>query len=137
ARRRLGLTATLVREDGKEGEVFSLIGPKKYDVPWRELETQGWIAAATCTEIRVALPDEARMDYAVAELRDKYRIASENAAKENVVGKLLKQHANERVIVIGQYITQLKRLSKRFDIPLITGSTPNGEREILYNQFRS
>jgi len=136
ARRRLGLTATLVREDGREGDVFSLIGPKKYDVPWRELETQGWIAAASCTEIRTALPDDVRMEYAVAELRDKYRIASENEAKDNVVSQLLKKHANERVIVIGQYISQLKRLSKRFDIPLIMGSTPNAEREDLYSKFR-
>lgn len=137
ARRRLGLTATLVREDGREGDVFSLIGPKKYDVPWRELETQGWIAAASCTEIRVALPDEVRMEYAVAELRDKYRIASENEAKDHVVEELLQRHAQERVIVIGQYISQLKRLSRRFDLPLITGSTPNDEREVLYNKFRT
>jgi len=136
ARRRLGLTATLVREDGREGDVFSLIGPKKYDVPWRELETAGWIAAATCTEIRVSLPADVRMEYAVAELRDKYRIASENPTKDDVVAELLKRHANERVIVIGQYISQLKRLAKRFDIPLITGSTPNSEREELYTKFR-
>jgi DNA excision repair protein ERCC-3 len=136
ARRRLGLTATLVREDGREGDVFSLIGPKKYDVPWRELETAGWIAAATCTEIRVALPADVRMEYAVAELRDKYRIASENPTKDDVVEELLRRHANERVIVIGQYITQLKRLAKRFQIPLITGATPNPEREDLYGQFR-
>src|SRR5687768_11953413 len=131
ARRRLGLTATLVREDGREGDVFSLIGPKKYDVPWRELETAGWIAAATCTEIRVALPADVRMEYAVAELRDKYRIASENPTKDDVVEELLRRHASERVIVIGQYITQLKRLAKRFQIPLITGATPNPEREDL------
>src|SRR6187399_2774505 len=96
ARRRIGLTATLVREDGREGDVFSLIGPKKYDVPWRELETQGWIAAATCMEIRVALPADQRMDYAVAELRDKYRIASENPTKDDVVARLLENHARER-----------------------------------------
>jgi DNA excision repair protein ERCC-3 len=136
ARRRLGLTATLVREDGREGDVFSLIGPKKYDVPWRELETQGWIAAATCTEIRVALPTEQRMDYAVAELRDKYRIASENPTKDDVVARLLENHARERVIVIGQYIRQLKQLAARFGIPLITGATPNAEREDLYAKFR-
>ncbi|HKA06809.1 MAG TPA: DNA repair helicase XPB [Gemmataceae bacterium] len=136
ARRRLGLTATLVREDGREGDVFSLIGPKKYDVPWRELETQGWIAAATCTEIRVALPAEQRMEYAVAELRDKYRIASENPTKDDVVAGLLENHATERVILIGQYIRQLKRLAARFQIPLITGSTPNAEREDLYAKFR-
>ncbi|HEX3150844.1 MAG TPA: DNA repair helicase XPB [Gemmataceae bacterium] len=137
ARRRLGLTATLVREDGREGDVFSLIGPKKYDVPWRELETQGWIAAANCTEIRVALPADVRMEYAVAELRDKYRIASENPTKDDVVEELLKRHKHERVIVIGQYISQLKRLSKRFEIPLITGATPNSEREDLYGKFRN
>jgi DNA excision repair protein ERCC-3 len=136
ARRRLGLTATLVREDGREGDVFSLIGPKKYDVPWRELETAGWIAAATCTEIRVSLPTDVRMEYAVAELRDKYRIASENPTKDDVVAELLRRHANERVIVIGQYISQLKRLAKRFDIPLITGATANPEREDLYGRFR-
>src|SRR5262245_28065064 len=136
ARRRLGLTATLVREDGREGDVFSLIGPKKYDVPWRELETQGWIAAATCTEIRVALPADIRMEYAVAELRDKYRIARENPTKDDVVARLLEKHAHERVIVIGQYIRQLKQLAARFEIPLITGSTPNAEREDLYAKFR-
>lgn len=137
ARRRLGLTATLVREDGRESDVFSLIGPKKYDVPWRELETQGWIASANCSEIRAALPTEARMEYAVAELRDKYRIASENPAKDDLVAELLKRHSHERVIIIGQYISQLKRLSERFNLPLITGATKNEEREVLYNQFRS
>ena len=136
ARRRLGLTATLVREDGRESDVFSLIGPKKYDVPWRELETQGWIASASCAEIRTALPSEARMEYAVAELRDKYRIASENPAKDDIVAQLLKRHAKERVIIIGQYISQLKRLSERFNLPLITGSTKNDEREDLYGKFR-
>src|SRR5438270_2106885 len=136
ARRRLGLTATLVREDGREGDVFSLIGPKKYDVPWRELETKGWIAEANCTEIRVALPEPLRMEYAVAEWRDKYRIASENPAKDDVVASLLGHYAGDRVLVIGQYLKQLRRLSKRLGIPLITGSTPNGEREDLYNRFR-
>jgi DNA excision repair protein ERCC-3 len=137
ARRRLGLTATLIREDGKEGEVFSLIGPKKYDVPWRELETKGWIASASCTEIRVALPDDAtRMAYAVADHRAKYRIASENPAKDDVVAELLDRYHDQRVIVIGQYLAQLKQLSQRFDIPLITGSTGNAEREDLYNRFR-
>jgi len=137
ARRRLGLTATLVREDGREGDVFSLIGPKKYDVPWRELETKGWIASASCTEIRVALPDDKRMEYAVAEWRDKYRLASENPVKDDIVAKLLERYADQRVIVIGQYIKQLKQISKRFDIPLITGQTGQPEREVLYNQFRS
>jgi DNA excision repair protein ERCC-3 len=137
ARRRLGLTATLVREDGREADVFSLIGPKKYDVPWRELETRGWIAEATCTEIRIAMPDALRMEYAVAEWRNKYRIASENAAKDDVVARLLDHYRNSRVLIIGQYLHQLRELRKRFDIPLITGQTPQSEREELYNKFRS
>ncbi len=138
ARRRLGLTATLIREDGREGDVFSLIGPKKYDVPWRELETKGWIASASCTEIRVALPDDAnRMAYAVADHRAKYRIASENEAKDDVVEELLARYHDQRVLIIGQYLTQLKRLKDRFELPIITGSTPSVEREELYNKFRS
>jgi DNA excision repair protein ERCC-3 len=136
ARRRLGLTATLVREDGREGDVFSLIGPKKYDVPWRDLESKGWIATATCTEIRVALPESMRMEYAIAEWRDKYRIASENPAKEEIVERLLEQYREKRVLIIGQYLKQLRSLSKRFGIPLITGQTPNSEREELYQGFR-
>jgi DNA excision repair protein ERCC-3 len=137
ARRRLGLTATLVREDGREGDVFSLIGPKKYDVPWRELETSGWIAEAACTEVRVALPPPERMEYAVAEWRNKYRVASENPAKEGVVAQLLDRYADARVLIIGQYLTQLRSLARRFGLPLITGATPTVEREGLYNQFRS
>jgi DNA excision repair protein ERCC-3 len=137
ARRRLGLTATLVREDGREGDVFSLIGPKKYDVPWRELETRGWIAEASCTEVRTALPEPTRMEYAVAEWRQKYRIASENEAKDVVVGRLLQRYRGDRVLVIGQYLKQLRRLARRFDIPLITGATPTADREALYNQFRT
>src|SRR4051812_25782137 len=137
ARRRLGLTATLVREDGREGDVFSLIGPKKYDVPWRELETRGWIAEATCTEVRVALPDDMRMEYAVAEWRNKYRIASENPAKDHVVAALIERYGDSRVLIIGQYLKQLRQLRKRFNIPLITGQTLNSEREELYNQFRT
>lgn len=137
ARRRLGLTATLIREDGREGDVFSLIGPKKYDVPWRELETQGWIASATCTEIRVSLPtDELRMAYAVADHRAKYRIASENPVKEEIVEELLARYADQRVLIIGQYLSQLRQLAARFGLPLITGSTPTPEREQLYDQFR-
>ncbi len=136
ARRRLGLTATLIREDGREQDVFSLIGPKKYDVPWRELETRGWIAEASCTEVRVALPEPLRMEYAVAEWRNKYRLASENPAKEDVVGRLLEQYAGKQVLVIGQYLHQLRQLRKRFDLPLITGQTPNVEREELYGKFR-
>src|SRR5919108_488753 len=116
ARRRLGLTATLIREDGKEGDVFSLIGPKKYDVPWRELETRGWIAEATCTEVRVALPEPLRMDYAVAEWRHKYRIASENPAKDDVVERLLERYPTGRILIIGQYLKQLRALRKRYQI---------------------
>jgi DNA excision repair protein ERCC-3 len=138
ARRRLGLTATLIREDGREGDVFSLIGPKKYDVPWRELETKGWIASASCTEIRVALPDEkTRMEYAVADWRHKYRIASENAGKDEVIAELLDQYKDQRVLIIGQYLAQLRTIAKRFDLPLITGSTPSKEREDLYGKFRT
>ncbi len=136
ARRRLGLTATLVREDGREEDVFSLIGPKKFDVPWRELESRGWIAEATCTEIRVSLPTELRMEYAVAPWRHKYRIASENQAKEDVVGSLLEQYQDKQVLVIGQYLRQLRQLQKRFNIPMITGQTCTPEREDLYHRFR-
>jgi DNA excision repair protein ERCC-3 len=136
ARRRLGLTATLIREDGREEDVFSLIGPKKYDVPWRELESRGWIAEATCCEIRVGLPEELRMDYAVAEWRLKYRLASENPGKEDVVARLLEQYAGKQVLIIGQYLKQLRQLKKRFNIPLIMGQTPNDEREDLYDKFR-
>lgn len=136
ARRRLGLTATLIREDGRESDVFSLIGPKKYDVPWRELETRGWIAEATCCEVRVALPDTERMEYAVAEWRNKYRIASENPAKGDLVGALLERYRDSRVLIIGQYLKQLRQLRKRFEIPLITGQTPTAEREELYTKFR-
>ncbi len=126
----------MIREDGREEDVFSLIGPKKYDVPWRELETRGWIAEASCTEIRVALPEPLRMEYAVAEWRNKYRLASENPAKEDVVERLLEQYAGKHVLIIGQYLHQLRQLRNRFDIPLITGQTPNVEREELYGKFR-
>ncbi len=136
ARRRLGLTATLIREDGREGDVFSLIGPKKYDVPWRELESKGWIAEANCTEVRVSMPDDMRMEYAVSEWRHKYRIASENRAKEDVVDRLMQLNDGKNILVIGQYLKQLRSLQKRFDIPLITGATDNMEREDLYGKFR-
>jgi DNA excision repair protein ERCC-3 len=136
ARRRLGLTATLIREDGREEDVFSLIGPKKYDVPWRELESRGWIAEATCTEVRVALPEPLRMEYAVAEWRNKYRIASENPAKDDVVAALLDHYADKNVLIIGQYLKQLRTLRDRFELPLITGQTDNAEREELYHKFR-
>ncbi len=135
-RRRLGLTATLVREDGREADVFSLIGPKKYDVPWRELEKQGWIATAECHEIRVGLSEDEQMNYATAEVREKYRIAAETPAKLSVVRHLVEQHQNDQILVIGQYIDQLKQLAEELDAPLLTGRTPNGQREKLYEQFR-
>jgi len=139
ARRRLGLTATLVREDGREPDVFSLIGPKKYDVPWRVLEEQGWIAEAICTEVRVDMPHELRMEYAVAELRHKFRIASENPVKERVVELLLERFddPSDRVLIIGQYLGQLRKLARRFEIPVITGQTPQRQREELYESFRA
>jgi DNA excision repair protein ERCC-3 len=138
ARRRLGLTATLVREDNREEDVFSLIGPKKFDVPWRVLEQKGWIAEAQCHEIRLGLPGEGRMEYAVAEWRDKFRLASENPAKDDVIALLLDEHdaPEDRVLIIGQYLKQLRRIAARFDLPLITGQTANAEREVLYDQFR-
>lgn len=137
SRRRLGLTATLVREDGLEEDVFSLVGPKRYDVPWRELEKQGWIATADCTEVRVDLPGETRMPYALAGQRDQYRIAAENPLKMDVLEALLKLHANDRTLVIAQYLDQLHELATRFELPLIEGKTPSRRREELYAKFRS
>jgi DNA excision repair protein ERCC-3 len=139
ARRRLGLTATLVREDHREEDVFSLIGPKKYDVPWRVLETKGWIAEAQCHEIRLGLPTGLRMEYALAEWRDKFRLASENPVKEDLVELLLERHNHpeDRVLIIGQYLKQLRRIAERYELPLITGSTPNAEREDLYDRLRA
>ncbi|HEX6509112.1 MAG TPA: DNA repair helicase XPB [Chloroflexota bacterium] len=136
ARRRLGLTATLVREDGREADVFSLIGPKKYDVPWRELERQGWIATALCHEVRLPMPDELRLEYAVAEEREKYRIAAENPRKLTVLDQLVAKHEDDQVLIIGQYLDQLKAVAERFGAPLITGKTPTREREKLYAAFR-
>jgi len=138
ARRRLGLTATLLREDGREEDVFSLIGPKKFDVPWRVLESRGWIAEAQCHEVRLGLPADARMDYAVAEWRDKFRLASENPVKDDLIELLLERHdgPDDRVLIIGQYLKQLRRIAARFDLPLITGQTTNPEREDLYGRFR-
>ena len=137
ARRRLGLTATLVREDGREDDVFSLIGPKRYDMPWKLLERQGWIAVAYCREIRVELQDEDRMSYALANRREKFRLASENPVKMDIIGSLLKRHPDDLVLIIGQYIKQLKIISEEFDIPLITGSTPIRTRLELYEGFRT
>jgi DNA excision repair protein ERCC-3 len=136
ARRRLGLTATLVREDGREADVFGLIGPKRFDVPWRELERQGWIATAECHEIRVALPDEQRMPYALSEEREKYRMAAENPVKTQVVRELLARHSDDQVLIIGQYLDQLKYLATLLDAPLLTGRTNTTQREKLYDRFR-
>ncbi|MGP1594203.1 MAG: DNA repair helicase XPB [Treponema sp.] len=135
--RRLGLTATLIREDGCEGDVFSLVGPKRYDVPWKELEAKGWIAHAYCTEIRVPLPISQEIEYATASVREKHRIASENSEKNVIVKKLLAKHAEDQILIIGQYITQLQRIAKEINAPVITGKTSNAEREQLYEAFRS
>jgi DNA excision repair protein ERCC-3 len=137
ATRRLGLTATLVREDGKQKEVFSLIGPKRYEVPWKQLEAQGWIATAVCTEIRVPLRNSERMTYALADLREKTMLASTNPEKIPVVRELLARHKGDRVLIIGQYLSQLDLLRDLLEFPLITGATPNGERERLFAAFRS
>ena len=134
--RRLGLTATLVREDGAEDAVFSLVGPKRYDVPWKELEGKGWIAEATCTEIRLDLPPDLKIPYAVASPREKYRIAGENPMKEEVVARLVATHPDENILVIGQYLSQLDSLAKLLEAPIITGKTPNSERDRIYESFR-
>jgi DNA excision repair protein ERCC-3 len=137
ARRRLGLTATLVREDGREDDVFALIGPKKADVPWKEMESQGWIAQAVCTEIRIPLPDELRMPYALAEARSKFRIASENPLKEKVVRQLLNCHSDEPCLIIAMYVEQIKGLAESLNIPVLTGTTPQKKRDHLYEEFKS
>ena len=160
ARRRLGLTATLVREDGREDDVFSLIGPKRYDVAWKVLEKQGWIAEATCHEIRVGMPEDLRLLYAVSDERSRFRLASENPAKIPIVHHLVRLHLGreagegrhsgggparsadtrgagpERILVIGQFLEQLAQIAQSLGAPLITGITPNRERERLYRQFR-
>lgn len=137
SKRRLGLTATLVREDGLEEDVFSLIGPKKYDVPWKELEAKSWIAEAKCVEIRIPMEEDLRLKYSVADDREKFRLASENPEKMRGIRAIIKKHANSHLLVIGQYINQLEEISKAFDIPLITGKTPLGERQELYQAFRT
>lgn len=134
--RRLGLTATLVREDGREGDVFSLVGPKRYDVPWKDLEQRGWIARAFCTEVRIDIPRSKEIAYAVAPTREKYRIASENSEKTGIVEKILALHPDEPILVIGQYISQLETIAKKLHAPLIMGKTPSSQRELLYAAFR-
>ena len=136
AKRRLGLTATLVREDGREDDVFSLIGPKKADVPWKELEKQGWIATAICTEIRVPLEEENRLEYAIADPREKFRLASINPRKEDLIEALLRRHKDDNVLIIGQYLEQLQNIVDRFQAPVITGKTVQREREKIYAAFR-
>jgi DNA excision repair protein ERCC-3 len=136
ARRRLGLTATLIREDNLEGDVFSLIGPKKYDVPWKDLEKQGWIATAICHEIRIPLAEDARMTYALADNRRKFRVAAENPRKVPVIKALIKKHSGENILVIGLYLDQLRALAEELNAPLITGKTKVSERETLYEAFR-
>jgi DNA excision repair protein ERCC-3 len=135
-RRRLGLTATLVREDGREDEVFSLIGPKKYDVPWRELEQQGFIAAASCVEVRVSPDADLRRRYYAASDREAFVLAATNPAKDAVVAELLERHRGEKVLVIGHYLSQLRQVAASLNLPVLTGSTPQSERERLYGQFR-
>lgn len=137
ARRRLGLTATLIREDGREGDVFALIGPKRYDVPWRELETQGFIATACCTEIRIPQDSEQQMHYAVTPRRQQFRVAAENPRKVEVVQHLLQQAADHKILIIGEYLSQLKHLAKVTAFPLIVGSTSQRKREELYSLFRT
>lgn len=136
AKRRLGLTATLVREDGNEEEVFTLIGPKKMDVPWKVLESQGWIATAECMEWRISMSKDRRMDYALAEEKGKFRLAAENPRKLDKVSELMERHKEDLVLVIGQYVNQLESLARELRAPLITGKTPQRERERLYEEFR-
>ncbi|WP_412738895.1 DNA repair helicase XPB [Krasilnikovia sp. MM14-A1259] len=137
ARRRLGLTATLVREDGREGDVFSLIGPKRYDAPWKDIEAQGWIAPAECVEVRVTLTDAERMAYAVTEAEERYRVASTARTKLPVVRALLARHAHEQTLVIGGYLDQLHDLAEYLEAPIVQGATTNKERERLFDEFRS
>jgi DNA excision repair protein ERCC-3 len=136
ARRRLGLTATLVREDGKEGDVFSLIGPKRFDAPWKEIEAQGYIAPAACFEVRIDLPGDEHFEYAIANQEDRYRLSASSPVKIPVIQKLLAKHAGEPTLIIGQYIDQLNAVASALHAALITGETPVGERERLFAEFR-
>ena len=134
--RRLGLTATLVREDGRERDVFSLIGPKCFDIPWREIERQGWIAQTKCTEIRIPLLEQTRMDYARAEKRERFRIAAENSRKQTAISELLQTHAEDSILIIGQYVEQIQAIAESFGIPCIHGKTPQHQRDAIYDRFR-
>lgn len=133
---RAGLTATLIREDGREEDVFSLVGPKRYDIPWTDLSQSGWIASAYCVEVRIPLPEESSLPYAMASKREKYKIASTNIRKEKVIEALLAKHKGESILIIGQYLDQLKEVQKHFGFPMITGSTSNTRRDELYAAFR-
>ncbi|MFB7476748.1 DNA repair helicase XPB [Kitasatospora sp. NPDC056184] len=137
ARRRLGLTATLVREDGREGDVFSLIGPKRFDAPWKEIEAQGYIAPADCCEVRVTLTDSERLAYATAEPEERYRFCATTATKRRVVEALVKKHEKDQTLIIGQYIDQLDELGEALDAPVIKGETSNTQREKLFDAFRN
>jgi len=137
ARRRLGLTATLVREDGKEGDVFSLIGPKRFDAPWKEIEAQGYIAPAACFEVRIDMDEEERFAYAISNQDEKYRLAATSSVKIPVIQKLMKKHAGEPTLIIGQYLDQIHAISGALNVPEITGETPVDERERLFEQFRT
>ncbi len=136
ARRRLGLTATLVREDGKEGDVFSLIGPKRFDAPWKEIEEQGYIAPAKCYEVRIDLPDDEHLEYAISNNEDKYRLAATSSSKIPVISKILTKHQGEPTLIIGQYLDQLHQVAESLDAELITGDTPVNTREKLFGEFR-
>lgn len=133
---RLGLTATLVREDGREDEVFSLVGPKRFDTPWADLADKGFIARAWCHEIRIPLPEELEVSYALASKREKYRIASENPRKLDVIGKIVRRHDGDQILVIGQYLDQLRKIASEFSWPIITGTMANARRDALYDAFR-
>ena len=135
--RRVGLTATLVREDGCEGNVFSLVGPKRYDVPWKELEKAKWIAKAECIEVRLGLPENKEIEYAVAANREKHRIASENPLKNKIVQELVEKFKDDKILRIGQFLTHLEIIAKLLNVPIITGKTKNSERDIIYDDFRS
>jgi DNA excision repair protein ERCC-3 len=137
ARRRLGLTATLVREDGREGDVFSLIGPKRYDAPWKDIEAQGYIAPADCVEVRVTMPERERLAYATAEPDERYRLCATSPTKSRVVQTLARQHTGEQLLVIGQYLDQLAELGELLDAPVITGETTVAERQRLFDAFRT
>jgi len=137
ARRRLGLTATLVREDGKECDVFSLIGPKRFDAPWKDIEAQGFIAPARCVEVRVLLDSDERMEYAIAGERQRFRIAATSPAKQRIIKRLIDQHPDDQILVIAQYLDQIDDVREQFGLPTITGATPVDEREVLYAKFRT